>query len=156
MPFMVYPLTVLHTVPPCRPYQRCPHSPHHPVKAPYSLGPKVSQWYVHILPLRPDQAVLCCICVGCNRPSSACCLVCGSVSERSRGSRLVKSACLPIGSLSSLGFSPNSATGITSFYPLVWCKYLHLTLSTADWASQRAAILYITASVIVLDLGTSP
>jgi hypothetical protein len=53
---------------------------------------------VSVLSLRPDQAVLCCVCVGGLGPASVCCLVGGLVSERSQGSRLVEIAGLPMGS----------------------------------------------------------
>jgi hypothetical protein len=36
---------------------------------------------------------------------------------------------------------PISTTGVTSFYPLVGCKYVHLTLSAACWVFQRAVII---------------
>jgi hypothetical protein len=37
--------------------------------------------------------------------------------------------------------SPNSTTGVSSFCPLVGCKYLHLTLSAAGWVFQRAVMI---------------
>jgi hypothetical protein len=43
-----------------------------------------------LLPLRADQAVLCCLCVKGLRPAGVCYLVGGSVSERSQGSRVVE------------------------------------------------------------------
>jgi hypothetical protein len=33
---------------------------------------------------------------------------------------------------------PTSTTGVTSLYPLVGCKYLHLTLLDACWVFWRA------------------
>jgi hypothetical protein len=42
---------------------------------------------VHLLSLRPDQAVLYCIFVGGLISAGLCCLVGGSVSERSPGAR---------------------------------------------------------------------
>ena len=45
---------------------------------------------MHLLSLRPNQTVLCCICVGGLGPAHVCCLVGGSVSERSQGFRLVE------------------------------------------------------------------
>ena len=47
------------------------------------------------LPLRPDQAVCCCICVGGLEPVHVCCLV--GDSESSQGSGLVETAGLPVG-----------------------------------------------------------
>ena len=48
-------------------------------------------------------------------PASVCCLVGGSVSERSQGSGLAETARLPMGLLSSIPFLfqpfPNSTTG---------------------------------------------
>jgi hypothetical protein len=56
---------------------------------------------VTLLTLRPDQAVLCRICVRGLRPASVCCLVGCLVSEGSWGSRLIETAGLPMGSPSS-------------------------------------------------------
>jgi hypothetical protein len=36
-----------------------------------------------------------------------------------------------------LSASPNSTTGVSCFYPLVGCKYLHLTLSEYSHARSR-------------------
>ena len=36
---------------------------------------------------------------------------------------------------------PNSTTGVSSFCPLVGCKYLHLTLSCACWVFLSAVVL---------------
>ena len=59
--------------------------------------PRVSSYLglVHLLSLRPDQAVLCCICVRGLISASVCCLV------GSQGSRLVETADLPMGLPSS-------------------------------------------------------
>jgi hypothetical protein len=43
--------------------------------------------------------------------------------------------------LSFFQFPPNSTTGISSFCPLVGCKYLHLTLSAACWVFWRAVMI---------------
>jgi hypothetical protein len=56
---------------------------------------------VHLLSLRSDQAVLCCICVRSFISVGVCCLVGSSVSERSLGSRLAETSSLPMGSPSS-------------------------------------------------------
>jgi hypothetical protein len=56
---------------------------------------------MHLLLLRPDQVVLCCICVRGLVSAGVCCLVGDSVSERSQGSRLVETAGLPLGLPSS-------------------------------------------------------
>ena len=72
----------------------------------HTPGASSLQGQAHLLPLRPDQAVLCCMCVGGLRPAHVCCLVGGSGSERSPGSRLVETAGLPMGLPSS---SPSSS-----------------------------------------------
>ena len=54
---------------------------------------------MHLLPLSPDQAVLCCIYVRGLLSAGIYCLVGGSVSERSQGSRIVDTAGLPMGKL---------------------------------------------------------
>ena len=64
-----------------------------PTKLPHSLA--------LLLPLRPDQAVLCCICVGSPGSALVCCLVGGPLSERSQGSKLVETAGPSMGSTSS-------------------------------------------------------
>ena len=43
--------------------------------------------------------------------------------------------------LSFFQLFPNSATGLSCFCPLVWCKYLHLTLSAACWVFRSAVML---------------
>jgi hypothetical protein len=60
---------------------------------------------VHLLSLRPDQAILCCICVGGLISPGVCCLVGGPVSERAQGSGFFETAGFPIGSPSSSGSS---------------------------------------------------
>ena len=67
---------------------------------PFPWGFKSLKVRVHLLPLRPDQAVLCYICVGGLGPAHVCCLVGSSVSGSSLRSRLVENAGLPMGSLS--------------------------------------------------------
>ena len=52
-----------------------------PTRVSHSLGPQVSRWLGHLLSLRPDQAVLCCICVRGHWPASVCCMIAGSVWE---------------------------------------------------------------------------
>ena len=48
-----------------------------------SLGLKSLQGYAHLLTLRPYQAILWCVCVAGLGPTPVCCLICGSVSQRS-------------------------------------------------------------------------
>jgi hypothetical protein len=60
---------------------------------------------MHLHSLSQDQAVLCCICVLGSLSAGMCCLVVGSVSEQSQGSRLVETAHLPIGPPSFSAFS---------------------------------------------------
>jgi hypothetical protein len=43
--------------------------------------------------------------------------------------------------LSFFQLLPNSTTGVSSFCPLVRCKYLHLTLSAACWVFRSAVML---------------
>jgi hypothetical protein len=89
---------------------------------------------VYTLSLRPDPAVLC-VCVGGLRPAGVCCLVDGSVSERSRESRLVETAGLPMGSpspsaSSSLFFfkQTNKQTNKQTVFFCVALAVLELTL----------------------------
>ena len=56
---------------------------------------------MNFLSFRPDQTVLCCICVTGLVSADVCYLVGGSVSEKSLGSRIVETAGLPMESLSS-------------------------------------------------------
>ena len=69
---------------------------------------------MHLLPLRPEQEYVCCIGVGDLSPVPECCLVGGSVFERSQESRLVETAGLPMGSPTSSAssrLSPIQALG---------------------------------------------
>jgi hypothetical protein len=54
----------------------------------------------------------------------------------------------------------NSKIGVSCFYPLVGCKYLHLTLSAACWVFRRVVMIPFRecsiTSLIVSGLGTSP
>ena len=43
--------------------------------------------------------------------------------------------------LSFFQLFPNSTTGVSSFCPLVGCKYLYLTLSVACWVFWRAVMI---------------
>jgi hypothetical protein len=125
---LVCPLTFPHLMPPHLSPRGCPRTPASTppnFSTPWELKPLK----VLLLSLRPDQAVLCCICVRGLRAASVCCLVDSSVSERSPGSRLAETAC----HLPSQLF-PNSTPGDPGFCPLVECKYLHLTLSATCWA----------------------
>jgi hypothetical protein len=54
------------------------------------------------------------------RPAHVCCLVGGTVFERSWRSRLTETAGLPMGSLSFQNF-PSSTTGVPDFSPLIGC-----------------------------------
>jgi hypothetical protein len=56
--------------------------------------------------------------------------------------------------LSFFQLFPNSTTEVSSFCPLVWYRYLHLTLSAAGWVFQKAVMidpflwaLYLSSSV---------
>ena len=65
------------------------------------------------------------------------------------------------GWLSFFQDSSNSTTGVSSFCPLVRCKYLHLTLSAACCVFWRAVMIStflwaLHRSIIVSGLGASP
>ena len=114
-----------------------PHStrPLNSLEIPVSWGVVASS----LTKLRP--VVLCCICVGGLISASICCLVGSPVFERSQGFRLIETADPPTGFAllhSFFHLSPNSTIGVSSFCPLVGCKYLYLTLSAACWIFQRA------------------
>jgi hypothetical protein len=73
-----------------------------------------------------------------------CCLVGGSVSERSWRPRSVETAGLPMGlpsSSASSSFPPQFNHRGSGFCPLLECYYLLWNLSAVCWASQRAAML---------------
>jgi hypothetical protein len=86
--------------------------------------------------------------------------------ERSQGSRLIESVGPPTGLPSSTASSSfsliQSNSMVSSFCPLVGCKYLHMTLSAAGWVFRRAVMIgYFfcecsIASVTVSGLGASP
>jgi hypothetical protein len=93
----VYTLTVLHPTPTLfLPPRGCPHP--YPTRPPHYLGLQVSRGLSasSLTDIR-DPEVLCCICVKGLISASICYLVGGTVSERSQGSRLVKTASLPVG-----------------------------------------------------------
>jgi hypothetical protein len=114
---------------------------------------------MHLLSLRPDQAVLCCICF---RPHISLCMLPGwwlSVWKIS-GVRVSWDGWSSYGDAVLLSFFHlfhNSATGVSGFCPLVECKYLHLTLLAAYWASQRAAMLdsYWSCSLVLSTISVS-
>ena len=90
---LVHPPTVPHSTP-----------PHLCLQEDISLSPQLSPLLgasnllrVYLLPLRPDEAILCCMCVGGLLPASVCCLVGVSLSERSCTSMFVKTAVFPVG-----------------------------------------------------------
>ena len=74
------------------------------------------------------------------RSAPVCCMVGGSVSERSQGSSLVKMADLPMGSPFSASSSLSLIKPQGSLTSAIDCKYLHLSQSAACWASERAAM----------------
>ena len=89
------------------PYFHCPHSPLWCPHLPYSphytsqLPGVFKLLRINLLSLNPDPTVLCCIRVWGLRQDPVCCLVGGSVSERSQESGLVKTAGIPMESSSS-------------------------------------------------------
>jgi hypothetical protein len=88
-------------------------------------GIKSLQDGVYPLPLRPDQAVLCYICVSGHGPAHVCSLVGGLVSGSSQGSRLVDTIGLPMGLPSSSAPSIlSSPIGVPDLSPVVGCKCL--------------------------------
>ena len=89
-----------------------------------------------LLSLRPDQQFSAVYVSG---DSYQLVYVGDSVFGISQGSRLVEIAGLPMGLPSSLASSSFSL--IPQLCPLDGYKYLHMTLSAACWASQRAAML---------------
>lgn len=108
--------------------------PHHPPGLLTTWCLTSLECQVPLISLRRDQAALllymclgpqtCLVCVWC--------LVGGSVSERSQGSRLLEAAGLPMGSISSSASSRpflNSTTGVSVFSPLVGCLSICVCLS---------------------------
>ena len=93
-PLLVPRPTVPHPIPPPPSPRECP-----PTTRPHpSLGPQVSWGLGASFPLKPDQAVLCCICAGGFEPVHVFCLVGGSVSGSSKGSEFIETAGFPLGS----------------------------------------------------------
>ena len=112
---------------------------------------------MHLLPLRPDPTVLCCICVGSLGLARLCCLVGGSVSERSQGSRLVETAGLPMGLPSSSASSSFSliqsqeSPASVHWLGIIICISFNCLLGHSE--SSHAKFLSISTSVIVSGLG---
>jgi hypothetical protein len=131
-----------------------------PTRPTHSLGPQSSRW-LGASSLSLDLAVLCCISVGDLISSGICCLVGGSVSERSRGSRSVETSGLPIGSPSASSsfflIQPQGSPTSANWLGVNICIWL----STACWVFQRAVVSspvckHIIASVTLSGLGVSP
>jgi hypothetical protein len=95
--------------------------------------------------LRPDQSFPCNIYIYLAGlwPALVCCLVDGSVSQRSQDSRLVDNASLPLESSSCLATSILSLiqSQASQLQSLVGCKYLCLSPSAAAWAAKRTIML---------------
>jgi hypothetical protein len=103
-PPLVSSSTVSHPIPTPTVFKRRfpPLSPHPPSRLPTPWTLKAFQSQAHLLPLMPDQPVLCCICVGDLLPASVCYwLVAQCLRELRQGSRLVEMAGLPMGLPSS-------------------------------------------------------
>jgi hypothetical protein len=84
------------------------------------------------------------MCVRSLISAGVCCLVGGSVFEISWGSRLSETAWASYRVTLLLSFFqlfPNSIIGISSFYPLVGGKFLHLTHSDAYYVFWRAVMI---------------
>ena len=96
IPLLVHPLnhknifSISHTFSSSSP-KGCPHLPNHPFATPPDLatpwGLKSLEGKVHLLSLSQELVVFCCICVGSLISAGVCCLVGGSVSEQSWGSK---------------------------------------------------------------------
>lgn len=98
----------------------------------------------HLLSLRPDHAIICCICVCSFISPSVCCLVGSSVFERSWESRLVEAAGHHMGSSSSSASSSFSLTQLLqSLASVHWLgvSMCYLLLLDACCASWRAVLL---------------
>jgi hypothetical protein len=92
MTLLAHPLTVPYPIPPSPSSRGCPHPSPIPTGLPTPLSLNSLNGQVHLLLLK--QALL--------YVASVCCLVGGTMSERSQGSWLVKTAGLPMGPPSSL------------------------------------------------------
>lgn len=88
---------------------------------------------MYLLSLRPDQEVPFSICVRGLRSVSVCCMVDGSVSERSEGCRLVEPPGLSMvfHLLTFFQHLPNSTRGVLNFSLLFGYKYMPLFRSCA-------------------------
>jgi hypothetical protein len=80
-----------------------------PNKLPHILEPQVSQGLSTSSLTEAYQAVFCCLCAKCLLSAIVCCLVDGSVSERSWRFRLVGTAGLPM-------CSPSYSVSFTLFW----------------------------------------
>ena len=134
----------------------------HPTRPPNSLGPRVScRLSASSLTESIPSSPLLYMCWG---PHISWCMLpgwCSSVWEFSRVQ--VNWDCwFSYRVTCFFQLFPNLTTGVSSFCPLVGCKYLHLTLSAACWVFQRTVMLSSffcecsIASVIVSGLGISP
>lgn len=80
-------------------------TPSLPTNPPNLLGPHVS-WGIGLSSPNPDPVVLCSICIGGPISAGICFMVGSSVSERSKGSKLVETTGFPLRSpCSSASFS---------------------------------------------------
>ena len=96
-------------------------------------GLKSLEDQAHILPVRPDQAILCYMCVRVLQPALACCLAGGSVSESFQAPILVDTTCIP----SASSILPLIHHRGLDFSPISRYKYLQLNHSAAFWASRK-------------------
>jgi hypothetical protein len=161
IPLLIHPPTVPHTISPSQPSVSTRVSPPlttHVTRPLNYPGPPVF-WRLHASSLTEPKtgSPLLYLCWG--SPISWCMLP----GERSRESRLIETAGPPAGLPSSLASSSFSYFNhmVSSFCPLVRCKYLHLTLSGACWVFWRADMIgpfceHSIASVIVSGLGVCP
>jgi len=153
IPLQVCSLTVPPLIPPPTPSLQEDVSPSnsHPTRPPQSLGPHVF-WGLGAFSLTESSpGVFCCICLG--GPHISWCMLPGwwlSVWEilGIQDSWDCWSSFRITLLLSFFQLFGNSTTGISSFYLLVGCKYVHLTLSAACWVFWRVLIKCTRSSIV--------
>ena len=100
-----------------------------------------------LLSLKPDQAVLCCICIGGLISASICCLDSGSVTQKSTGSRSVGIVGLPTGSHSSSASSCFPLIQPLGSLAFVHCLGTRRLLGISDGSHARLLSVSTPASV---------
>ena len=105
---------------------------------------------MHLLSLRPDQTVLCCICGGGLISANVCCLVGGSVSERSWGSKLVETAGLPMRS----PFSYFLRTRLNFCRETCVLAYAYACRGAHDTCMVNVRFLSESLSILICEIGS--